>query len=68
MNSCFTYVKIIVIEPLGCKGNFNKLYLSIPKSCLRTFQHHIACFYPRDETVIFAAQTKGNSCIIFAGK
>ena len=30
MNLRFTFVKIIVIQPSGCKGNFNKtIYLSI---------------------------------------
>ena len=29
INLHFTFVKIIVIQPLGCKGNFNKtIYLS----------------------------------------
>ena len=29
INSHFTLVKIVVIQPLGCKGNFNKtIYLS----------------------------------------
>ena len=30
INLRFTFVKIIVIQPSGCKGNFNKtIYLSI---------------------------------------
>ena len=41
---------------------------TILKSYLRTFHHHIACFCPRDETIICAPQTKENSRIIFAGK
>ena len=35
INLRFTFVKIIVIQPSGCKGSFNKtIYLSITLMCL----------------------------------
>ena len=46
INLRFTFVKIIVIQPSGCKGNFNKtIYLSIFQiGTLNPHRHQRALF------------------------